>query len=240
MRIFILGARAESSLPPHIWLQLTFLFPNTYFHIFMIGPQVSLPSSSTLSSGGATKSKALYEPPTPSQAKDVSRSRDEYGQYGVPSSTQVISTSLTITSLRASYSDVHPHFGRLDPYTDMFFAFCPGFGFPSPSSPPLSQIASPTEWGPVVPLILESKCPLFVTGFSPTDVDRDVRSLDGVEGVAGEFDWIVTPGQNPFGSEKWEVADFDPRVMVKTNWGVWGIRGKRREVLREHGEEEEE
>jgi splicing suppressor protein 51 len=71
---------------------------------------------------------------------------------------------------------------------------------------------------------------LFVTGFSPTDVERDVRSLEGVEGVAGEFDWVVTPGENPFGSEKWEVADFDPRVMVKTNWGVWGIRGKRREV----------
>jgi len=88
-----------------------------------------------------------------------------------------------------------------------------------------------------VPLILETKCPLFVTGFSPTDVERDVRSLDGVEGVSGEFDWVVTPGANAFGSEKWEVAEFDPRVMVKTNWGIWGIRGKRRDIR--SGEEAE-
>ncbi len=79
-------------------------------------------------------------------------------------------------------------------------------------------------------MILETKCALFVTGFSPTDVERDVRSLDGVEGVQGEFDWVLTPGVNPFGSEKWDVAEFDPRVMVKTNWGVWGIKGKSREI----------
>lgn len=79
-------------------------------------------------------------------------------------------------------------------------------------------------------MILETKCPLFVTGFSPTDVERDVRALDGVEGVSGEFDWVLTPGVNPFGSEKWDIAEFDPRVMVKTNWGIWGIKGKRRDI----------
>lgn len=94
-------------------------------------------------------------------------------------------------------------------------------------------------------MVLDTKCAFFATGFSPTDMERDVRSLDsastssspseqgGAErgnGVKGEFDWVLTPGINPFGSEKWEVADFDPRVMVKVNWGVWGIRGKRREI----------
>ena len=92
------------------------------------------------------------------------------------------------------------------------------------------QIASPTEWGPVIPALLATKCPIFVTGFSPADVERDVQSLSQAPEVAGEFDWVVTPGPNAFGSEKWEVADFDPRVMVKTNWGIWGIRGKRRDV----------
>jgi splicing suppressor protein 51 len=137
---------------------------------------------------------------------------------------------MTITSLRAPYQEVYEQFGGFDPYTDAFFAFCPGFGFPSPTSPPHLQISSPTEWGSTIPQILETKCTLFVTGFSPADVERDVRSLDKVEGIAGEFDWVVTPGINPFGSDKWEVADFDPRVMVKTNWGVWAIRGKLREV----------
>ena len=132
--------------------------------------------------------------------------------------------------------EVHHLFrDTFDPYTDAFVLFSPGLGFPSPTSVdengnPVLQIVSPTEWGPVIPELLGTKCPIFVTGFSPADVERDVRSLSNAPGVAGEFDWIITPGENEFGSIKWEVADFDPRVMVKTNWGVWGIRGKSREV----------
>ena len=94
---------------------------------------------------------------------------------------------------------------------------------------------SPTEWGSVLPALLASRCAIFVTGFSPADVERDVRSLSVAPDVASEFEWVITPGPNSFGSEKWEVADFDPRVMVKTNWGVWGIRGKGREVREARG-----
>ena len=139
--------------------------------------------------------------------------------------------------MQCNYHEVHAQFqNTFDPYTDLFFMFSPGFGFPSPTSvsdvtgEPLLQIESPSEWGPVLPLLLATKCPIFVTGFSPTDVERDVKSMSLARGVAGEFDWVITPGENAFGSEKWEVADFDPRVMVKTNWGVWGIRGKRRDI----------
>jgi hypothetical protein len=78
--------------------------------------------------------------------------------------------------------------------------------------------------------VLATKCPLFITGFSPRDVERDVRSLNEVEGVKGEYDIILEPGENGFASLKWEAGDFDPRVLVRVNWGVWGIRGKRYEV----------
>lgn len=232
VRVFILGARAESSLPPKVWQQLPYLFPGCHFHIYFIGPQVSLPASALKSTPPPDPNAkgTVYEPPTPSPNLGTARGRDQEVYYGVPSYTVSVSPTLTMTSLRATYSDVHAQFGAFDPYQDVFFAFSPGFGFPSPTTPEMTQVASPAEWGLVLPPILESKCALFVTGFSPTDVERDVRSLDGVEGVSGEFDWILTPGVNPFGSEKWEIADFDPRVMVKINWGVWGIRGKRREV----------
>lgn len=243
MRVFILGARSESSLPPHVWQQLPYLFPGCHFHLFFIGPQVSLPNKKeppslpdppnkapVSDSPSATSTTKVYEPETPTTNLGSAKVRDREVYYGVPSYTTSVSASLTLTSLRATYHEVHAQFGHLDPFQDVFFAFSPGFGFPSPTSPHLTQVASSSEWGPELPLILESKCALFVTGFSPTDVERDVRSLDGVEGVSGEFDWVITPGANPFGSEKWEVADFDPRVMVKINWGVWGIRGKRREV----------
>jgi len=43
--------------------------------------------------------------------------------------------------------------------------------------------------------------PYFVTGFSPTDVERDIKSMSHAPGVAGEFDWVITPGENAFGSE---------------------------------------
>ena len=112
--------------------------------------------------------------------------------------------------------------GPFDPYQDVFFAFSPGFGFPDETDPLKTQLE--TNWNKSVLSILETKCALFCTGFSPTDVERDVVALDKAEGIKGEFDWLLTPGENTFGSEKWEVAEFDPRVAVKTNWGIWGIR----------------
>jgi splicing suppressor protein 51 len=277
MRIFILGARAESSLPPHVWEQLTMLFPAAQLHLHFIGPQVSLPkppgastataptsnpssadTSPSLQTNNAAQSELpvseptppvekstdekpaylpnVYEPPTPAPIQRLKRTRSSVEVYGVPSYTVPYTPALTITGMQTSYMDVHAQFQEsFDPYTDCFFLFSPGFGFPSPTSvsadgEPLLQIASPTEWGPVLPMLLASKCAIFITGFSPADVERDVKSLSTAPGVAGEFDWVITPGPNAFGSEKWEVADFDPRVMVKTNWGVWGIRGKRREV----------
>jgi splicing suppressor protein 51 len=258
VRVFILGARAESSLPPYVWEQLCMLFPSTHFHLFFIGPQVSLPkppksppSTSETSedvsrlSGEASAVEEekkpiylpnVYEPPTPAPIARLKRTRSSIERYGVPSYTVPYTPHLTITGIQANYADVHAQFQyTLDPYSDLFYLFSPGFGFPSPvstseNSEPLLQIASPTEWGPVLPLLLASKCPIFVTGFSPADIERDVRSLSTAPEVAGEFDWIITPGPNTFGSEKWEVADFDPRVMVKTNWGIWGIKGKSRDI----------
>ena len=273
MRIFVLGARAESSLPPHVWEQLTLLFPAALFHLYFIGPQVSLPkrpatvsSDSTSSAGShsastpsgpqaedlATPAKSddekpvylpnVYEPPTPAPISRHKRTRSSIERYGVPSYTVPYTPQLTITGMQCNYHEVHAQFqDTFDPYTDLFFMFSPGFGFPSPTSTsdvtgePLLQIESPTEWGPVLPLLLSTKCPIFVTGFSPADVERDIKSMSLAPGVAGEFDWVITPGENAFGSEKWEVADFDPRVMVKTNWGIWGIRGKRRDVRERTG-----
>ncbi|KAF4615531.1 hypothetical protein D9613_002928 [Agrocybe pediades] len=266
VRIFILGARAESSLPPHVWEQLCMLFPSTHFHLFFIGPQVSLPkppkSQNSPQPDATTKAASekpaeestkeveksettylpnVYQPPTPQPIERLKRTRSSIERYGVPSYTVPYTPQLTITGMQANYADVHAQFQHtLDPYSDVFFFFSPGFGFPSPDSfaengEPLLQIASPTEWGPVVPMLLASKCPIFVTGFSPTDVERDVRSLSTAPEVAGQFEWVITPGPNSFGSEKWEVADFDPRVMVKTNWGIWAIRGKSRDVQEHKG-----
>lgn len=275
VRIFVVGARAESSLPPHVWEQLGFLFPSANFHVLFVGPQVSLPKSEQplpkkaqtqgqaepaastepppsgtpttepLPSSDSTEvEKAnplyvpnIYQPEVPKSIEAIKWTRSSLKRYGVPSYTTPYSYQMTLSGLQSNYVDVHALFEEtLDPYSDCFFFFSPGFGFPSQESvneetgEPLLQIASPTEWGPVLPMLLATKCPIFVTGFSPADVERDITALSTAPGVAGEFEWVITPGPNAFGSEKWEVADFDPRVMVKTNWGIWGIRGKSKEI----------
>ena len=200
----------------------------------MIGPEASLPGNSLPPEERAKrpvdeeeelKRLTVWKPKIRETAMEP-WTRNEVALYGVPSYTTPVNHQLTIVGVRSPYADVHEQFGPFDPYSDVFFAFNPGFGFPSSHDAGIAQIASQAEWGSVIPLILETKCALFVTGFSGEDVERDVRSLEGVPGVSGEFDWVLTPGENPFASLKWEVAEFDPRLMVKTNWGIWGIRGK--------------
>lgn len=111
----------------------------------------------------------------------------------------------------------------------MFFAFQPGFGSPSDAQPkPDDPLPAETYWKDTLLQILDTKCAFFCTGFSPADVERDILALDrlaAVEEEAAGFEWVLAPGENPFGSAKVEVAEFDYRVMAQTNWGVWGIRG---------------
>ncbi|KAJ1910526.1 translational activator for mitochondrial COX1 [Tieghemiomyces parasiticus] len=43
IRVFIVGARAEAMLPPHVYLQLAYMFPHSPFHIYFIGPEATPP-----------------------------------------------------------------------------------------------------------------------------------------------------------------------------------------------------
>ncbi|KAI8379252.1 zinc-finger of mitochondrial splicing suppressor 51-domain-containing protein [Radiomyces spectabilis] len=44
INLYVIGARAEATLPPHIWLQMAYLFPHTPFHIHFVGPD-ALPAN---------------------------------------------------------------------------------------------------------------------------------------------------------------------------------------------------
>ncbi|WVQ84981.1 hypothetical protein IAT38_007145 [Cryptococcus sp. DSM 104549] len=287
LRLFLLGARAESTLPPNLWGQLTYLFPRTNIEIFFVGPEVGLPLIPM-----AQRQKPDYD-------------FAERG-WGVPSYTYNHSAALQITCLQVPYEEIHEQLGPFDPYQDVFFAFSPGFGFPHqplldklskankgqeifekeraevikaaeegktevvegeekpsrdvPYAPPETLVQAQTTWRRPLQQILETKCPFFFTAFSPLDLQRDVSALFGtqppsavspgspvrefpdyvtlptgpiepIEGVTDEFELVLTPGVNPFGSLKWEIAEWDVRVGVKTNWGTWGIRGKKYDVV---------
>jgi hypothetical protein len=115
-------------------------------------------------------------------------------------------------------------------------------------------VQAQTSWRLPLAQILKTKCPIFFTAFSPLDLERDVsalfgtappagtaefpsyvnlpkRPVDRIEGVSDEFELVLSPGKNEFGSLKWEIAEWDARVGVRTNWGVWAIRGKKYEVV---------
>ncbi|KAJ2547732.1 translational activator for mitochondrial COX1 [Coemansia sp. RSA 1933] len=49
LRIFVLGARAEAMLPPHLYLQLSYLLPNSPIHVFFVGPECIPASEETRS-----------------------------------------------------------------------------------------------------------------------------------------------------------------------------------------------
>ena len=96
-RIFILGARSESSLPAHVWEQLSLLFPSVSIQLHFVGPQVSLPKSLANQSGfngqpssqSTSESNGTQTPPpkeeeVSSQTQDLSAATEEDQKSYVP------------------------------------------------------------------------------------------------------------------------------------------------------------
>ncbi len=102
VRVFILGARAESSLPTYVWQQLCYMFPGIVFRIYFIGPQAMYgkEASSPRSSDGCMHREHLS-------------SKISFHTY--PEPFHVLDAANTFT----------PY----DPYFDVFFMFSPGLGY---------------------------------------------------------------------------------------------------------------
>lgn len=194
VRIFILGARAESSLPRNVWVQLSHLFPRGKFHLIFIGPESM-----------ANRDDEFPLPPrTPSNP------------FGAIIEDR-ISSSMKISTIVDYYHTLHKtgYFYPYDPYFDCFVMFHPGLGHP----------ASSHEWTETVPLLLETKAPIIVTGYTQYDMERDI---DWVRKTCrGEFDILMEPGENTFRSLRWDLNDLDPQDISCGNWGAWAFRGKR-------------
>lgn len=105
MRLFILGARAESQLPGHVWKQLQYLFPNQKFDIIFIGPE------------------SYFD-----------RKKQEYikSPIDAPPIISKIDETLRLTYYTNYFHKFHESqdFFPYDPYFDCFFTFHPGFSSP--------------------------------------------------------------------------------------------------------------
>ncbi|KAI2613088.1 zinc-finger of mitochondrial splicing suppressor 51-domain-containing protein [Hypoxylon fragiforme] len=203
VRIFILGARAESSLPRNVWVQLAHLFPRGKFHLIFIGPESM-----------ANRDDEFPLPPrTPSNP------------FGAIVEDRVWPT-MKISTIVDYYHTLHKtgQFYPYDPYFDCFVMFHPGLGHP----------ASSHEWTETVPLLLETKAPIIVTGYTQYDMDRDIEWVRKT--CRGEFDMLMEPGENTFRSLRWDLNDLDPQDISCGNWGVWAFRGKRYEATKKDTE----
>ncbi|MCJ1454218.1 translational activator for mitochondrial COX1 [Mycoblastus sanguinarius] len=112
VRIFVLGARAESSLPREVWEQLTFIFPRVQFHLIFIGPE--------------SMANRDAEFPLPE--------RTPGNPFGAVVEDR-ISHEMKISTFVEYYHTLHSAglFAPYDPYFDCFVLFHPGLGHPASS-----------------------------------------------------------------------------------------------------------
>ncbi|ODV62323.1 Mss51p [Ascoidea rubescens DSM 1968] len=102
LRIFVLGARAESQLPAHIWKQLSYLFPYVPLELHFVGPECLFDPE-----------KNLY---IQSDTPVVKRVDEDFALVHHTNFFHVYHKS----------QDFLPY----DPYLDVFFLFHPGLGAP--------------------------------------------------------------------------------------------------------------
>jgi splicing suppressor protein 51 len=122
VRIFVLGARAESSLPRDVWLQLTHMFTNAAINIIFIGPESMMNRES--------------EGPLPEKTPE--------NPFGMITEDR-LGAFLKINTIVDYFHNVHQtgYFAPYDPYFDCFMLYHPGFGNPVSSqewAPTLPQL----------------------------------------------------------------------------------------------------
>ncbi|CAI7647848.1 unnamed protein product [Penicillium manginii] len=112
IRIFILGARAESSLPRDVWLQLQYMFPRSLIHLVFIGPE--------------SMSNRDAEFPLPERTP-----ANPFG--GIVEDR--LGGQMKITTYVDYFHTMYQaqYFQPFDPYLDVFMLFHPGLGHPASS-----------------------------------------------------------------------------------------------------------
>lgn len=107
-----------------------------------------------------------------------------------------------------------------DPYLDVFFLFHPGF-----------KTADGIYWDKALKGLLESKCPVFVTGYHEKDIDREIDWLKNHE-LYDEMDILMNKSDNLFACTKLDLVDINPTETFNSNSKIFGFRGKRYHAIK--------
>ena len=112
VRIFVLGARAESSLPREVWIQLQYVFGRSSIHLVFIGPE--------------SMANRDDEFPLPDRTPE--------NPFGAVVEDRV-SPQMKISTYVEYFHTLHEarHFYPYDPYFDCFMLYHPGLGHPASS-----------------------------------------------------------------------------------------------------------
>ncbi|KAI1906979.1 translational activator for mitochondrial COX1 [Ophidiomyces ophidiicola] len=112
VRLFVLGARAESSLPRDVWEQLSHLFPRATIHVIFIGPE------------SMTNRDAEFPLPERTPENPFGGIVEAY-----------LGPQMKITTYVDYFHTMHEAnmFQPYDPYFDCFMLFHPGLGHPASS-----------------------------------------------------------------------------------------------------------
>ncbi|RMD42745.1 hypothetical protein DV735_g2367, partial [Chaetothyriales sp. CBS 134920] len=112
VRIFVLGARAESSLPREVWIQLSHLFGRASIDLIFVGPESMANRDS--------------EFPLPERTAE--------NPFGAIVEDR-LSDKMKITTYVDYFHTLHEanHFYPYDPYFDCFMLYHPGLGHPASS-----------------------------------------------------------------------------------------------------------
>jgi splicing suppressor protein 51 len=190
VRLFIIGASTESLVPPKVWKQMGYLFPNIKFEVHLVGPLANYDfKTNKYTKIESTDGRPLVERFDP--------------QITLHKHTQYWEDIFAM-------GDLYP----FDPYLDCFFLFQPGF----------SSVDS-IHWEKTVATLLETKCPIFITGHSEKDSAEDYRWVN--EKFEEDLDVLLKEGENPFACTKYEIVLSDPTNTLQLNKRIFGIRGKR-------------
>ena len=74
--------------------------------------------------------------------------------------------------------------------------------------------------------LLESKCPVFISGYHEQELTKDIEWLKNHE-LYPEMDIILNDTPNKFACTKYDIRVTDPTNPLNLNSRLFGFRGKR-------------
>ncbi|KAL6449730.1 LOW QUALITY PROTEIN: MSS51 Protein MSS51 [Candida maltosa Xu316] len=103
--------------------------------------------------------------------------------------------------------DLYP----FDPYLDCFFLFHPNF-----------DSADSIHWEESIKGLLETKCPIIITGYNQKDIEKDYKWV--TERFSEDLDVLMNETENPFSCTKYEILNTDPTNTLQLNNKIFGKR----------------